>query len=260
MTHDEYVTLDGVNWSALKHIWNGSLLHYFHRGEDEDTSGRAMGREVHRLVLEPDSELDYVVWEGGDRRGKAWKEFEAAHPGRTIFKPAEVSACYRQAEAIVKHPVARELLKGCQFETPIQWVDPVTRLKCKARLDAHRDILIDLKGCSTTDPIMFGREAAKAGYHCQLAHYGNGLEGLNRQPPAATYIIAVETNFPHDVAVFRLPKSVIEVGAEEVAGCLYKLSKAIRSGKYPGRCEVEQELSVPNWVYGDDAISISGGN
>ena len=76
---DDYCRIKAVNWSSLKHLWLGSPLHYKHHiesNDDDDTTGRQLAREVHRLVLEPDSKADYVIWEGGDRRGAAWKAFE----------------------------------------------------------------------------------------------------------------------------------------------------------------------------------------
>ena len=38
------------------------------------------------------AESDYVLWEGGTRRGKAWTEFAEANDGRHILKPNEVDA------------------------------------------------------------------------------------------------------------------------------------------------------------------------
>jgi exodeoxyribonuclease VIII len=262
---DTYAAIGAVNWSKLKHLWAGSPLHYKYHvdaGESEDTTGRAMGREVHRLVLEPDSAPDYVVWEGGDRRGPAWKEFEKAHAGRTIFKPNEVTAVYKQAAAIAAHPVAKKLLEGATFENTLEWTDPRTKLRCKGRTDAQKPgILIDLKGCGSVDPRLFAKEAAKNGYHLQLAHYCNGIATLTGNPPARAYIVAVETKAPYDVAVYRIGVEPLEQAQAELAYAMETLARCIRDNHWPGTCPGEADLAFPAYIYGDGGeVIISGGH
>jgi exodeoxyribonuclease VIII len=260
-----YAAIKAVNWSKLKHLWAGSPLHYKHAvesGEDDDTVGRAMGREVHRLVLEPHTEPDYVIWEGGNRVGKAWKEFEAANAGKTIFKPNEVAAVYLQAQAIVNHPVAFALLQGAAFENTREWTDPATKLRCKGRTDAEKPgILIDLKGCGSVNPRMFARECAKNGYHLQLAHYCNGIKALTGNPPAKVVIIAVETKAPYDVAVYQIPREPLQQAQEELSYALETLANCIKTGNWPGTCPQEEELAFPAYIYGDGGEAIiSGGH
>jgi hypothetical protein len=257
---DEYAAMEGANWSKVKRIWQKSPLHYkaaLESEEDEDTVGRAMGREVHRLVLEPDTEPDYVLWKGGDRRGKEWNEFKAANEGKTIFKPNEVNAVYLQAQAIVKHPVAMSYLRGATFEQTLQWVNAPTGLKCKGRTDAQKPgILIDLKGCGSVVARDFAREAAKNGYHLQLAHYIDGIKTITGIPPAKVIIIAVETKAPYDVAVYEIPREPLQQAAEELAYALETLAKCIKTDIWPGVCPEEQELIFPQYIYGDGEISI----
>ena len=47
-----------------------------------DTTALKVGRAVHTAVFEPDRLLrDYVLWDGGDRRGKEWTAFKELHEG-----------------------------------------------------------------------------------------------------------------------------------------------------------------------------------
>jgi len=259
----DYAAIKAVNWSSLKHLWAKSPLHYKHHiesGEDDDSVGRAMGREVHRLVLEPDTEPDYVIWKGGDRRGKEWKEFEAANLGKTIFKPNEVAAAYKQAEAIVNHETAMSFLRGATFENTLEWTNGPTGLKCKGRTDAQKPgILIDLKGCGSVVAHDFAREAAKNGYHLQLAHYIDGIKTITGIPPAKVIIIAVETKAPYDVAVYEIPREPLQQAAEELAYALETLAECLKTGKWPGVCPKEEELHFPAYIYGEGEAIISGG-
>ena len=265
ISFDEYCRIDAVNWSKLKRLWVGSPLHYKYHlesGEDDDSVGRALGRECHRLVLEPDSPPDYVIWEGGDRRGKAWKEFEAEHNGKTIFKPGEVSSVYKQAEAILKHPVARSYLEGAEFEKTIQWQHRHTKLNCKGRLDAYKpSVIIDLKGTPTINPREFARTCAKMGYHLQLAHYEDGVNATAETPVAKLVIIAAEVKAPFDVGVFVIPGDPMSIAREEREYCMETLANCIRTGIWPGTCPKEEELAFPAYIYGDGGEAIiSGGH
>ena len=225
--------------------------------EDEDTLGRAMGREVHRLILEPDSEPDYVIWEGGDRRGKAWKEFEAANFGKTIFKPNEVAHCNKMAEAVASHPAAKSLLKGCAFEYVLEWRDPQTGLACKGRLDAVKPgVLIDIKSCASIGPRQFARTAAEMGYHLQLAHYSNGIKAIRGYFPAKIYIIAVEVRPPYDVAVYEIGPEPMEIAQMELAYTMKLLKTCIDRQEWPGIASEPQTLAFPGYIFGEGEVTI----
>ena len=265
MDFTDYSAIEAVNWSRLKHLWEGSPLHYKHAAEnwrDDDTLGRALGRECHRLVLEPHRPPDYVIWDGGDRRGKAWKEFEAANVGKTIFKPGEVSAVYAQAEAVLSHPAARSYLEGAEFEKTIQWNHGTTGLRCKARLDAYKpSVIVDLKGTPTINPRDFARTCAKMGYHIQLAHYEEGITATTKIRPAKLVIIAVETKAPYDVGVFIIPNDPMIIAREERQYCMEILANCIKTGNWPGTCPKEEELAFPAYIYSDGGEAIiSGGH
>lgn len=256
-THAAYAEIDAVNWSTLKHM-RDSALHYRYRLNvpTEDTPSMALGRAVHTLVFEPDLfDREYVIWEGGARRGKEWAEFRNEHEGRTIFKPDEIEAAAQIAEAVRRHPLVQPYLVGGTFEQSLVWTDQATGLRCKGRPDwllHDREILIDLKSARSIEGRRFGVQAFRLGYHCALAHYCNGIEAVHGWRPRRVLIVAVENDAPYDVAVFELDEATLYAGHQEVEELLAALRACRTSGRWLGRYQEEQALQLPAWVFGSD--------
>jgi exodeoxyribonuclease VIII len=252
-----YADLEGVNWSTLQNLRKSGLA-YQHALQNprQDTEALALGRVTHTLVFEPEKfAAEYVIWEGGTRRGKEWEAFKAEHEGMTIFKPDEIDTAVAMAEAVKRHPLVQPYLAGGEFERAIQWTDPATGLPCKARpdwLQPRRRALVDLKTTRSIEGRYFGNAAARFGYHCQLAHYFNGVREALGWTPEIVALIAVEKDAPHDVAVFRLLDDDLYAGSSEVAELLGKLRAYMDAQTWPGRYQEEQALQLPAWLFMED--------
>ena len=254
--HADYHAIDAVNWSTLKWMRESPLV-YRHRLDHgyEDTHALAMGRVTHTLVFEPSKfDAEYVIWDGGDRRGAEWKEFALANAGRTILKPNEIATAIEMAQTIRRHPLVRPYLQGGIFEQSIRWADPDTGLACKARPDwviPGTRILLDLKTAASADSRRFGAAAARYGYHLQMAMYVNAItEGLGWAPNKVK-IVVVEKDAPHEVSIFDVPEDALNVAAEEVASLLRMVKTCRESGTWPGRYLDEQPLALPAYIYGE---------
>lgn len=262
MSFEEYAALPGVNFSTLKDM-GASPLHYHHRLTEprEDTPRMSMGRAVHTAVLEPDRfALEYAVWSGPRRAGKEYEAFVAANPGRTILRVDEYERCLAMRDAVRGNRDARKLLRRGKPEVVLKWVDPWTRLRCKARLDwLDRGALTDLKTTADIDAHDFGRLAGRMAYHGQLAFYRSGLDALDH-PAAPVRILAVEADPPHDVGVFRLPDEVLDAGRDMVDELLAKVRKHRNARRWPGRYQGEQLLELPPWMLtdSDDELELVG--
>jgi hypothetical protein len=254
---NEYRKIGAVNWSSLKML-RDSALHYRHYLETpfKATPAMALGRVAHMLVFEPDQfAAEYVIWEGGDRRGKEWLAFRDAHAGKTIFKPAEIDVAVQIADAVKRHPLVQPYLQDGVFEQSIRWVDEDTGLICKGRpdwLQEKRRTLVDLKTTITADARRFGAQAARLGYHCQLAMYRDGIETALGWKPEKVCIIAVENEPPHDVGVFQVDEDTLYLARDEVKQLMLQLVACRASDSWPGRYVEEQALYLPAWVYGSD--------
>lgn len=256
MTFAEYAALEGVNWSKLKAMRDSALAYRY--GIDhprEDTMVLMLGRAVHTLVFEPDQfARDFAIYEGGTRRGKEWEAFAAFHEGKTIFKPDEIAPAYSMALAVKSHPLVRPYFAGAEFEQALQWTDAETGLPCKARVDwlvprmrAH----LELKSARSIEARRFGIAANFLGYHCQMAHHGNGVRCARGWVPEVRKIVAVESAPPHDIAVFDVSSDDIGIGADEVQMLLIKLKRCIDTQTWPGRYDAEQPLQLPAYIHGE---------
>jgi exodeoxyribonuclease VIII len=254
LTMEEYRARPGVNFSTLKFM-RRSPAHYKwaidHRFDG--TPRMDVGSGAHTCVLEPDRfPLEYAVFPGPRRAGKAWDEFAAAHEGHTILKASEYDMCLGMRDAVRSHPVAGPLLEAGQPEVCLFWTDEQTGIECKARLDWLTTVLVDLKTTSNVDRRIFSMTSARMGYHAQLAWYRTGLRA-NGVDVDRVKIVAVEASAPHDVAVFDLSDDVLFAGEQECAELLAKVSAGRFSGQWPGRYPEEQALELPAWAWGDES-------
>lgn len=250
-----YQALPGVNWSTLKHMAD-SPLHYRHHltTPRSDTPAMRFGRAVHTAVLEPDRfPLEHIIWDGGDRRGNAWKEFAAANADRTILKTDEYAACLAVRDAVRAYAPAANLLRG-ESEVSIEWTDAETGIACKARLDhIHAGAIVDLKSTSSVDAHDFERTAADLLYHGQLSMYRRGLAACGADfCDDAPVIIAVESSAPYDVAVFEPTDDALRIGDGLVSDLLFRLAECRARDSWPGRFDGPQPLTLPPWLMGDD--------
>ncbi len=251
---EAYLSLEGVNWSTLKHLWKGSPLHYRHilQEQEADTTSRLAGRALHTLALEgPDAFAErYAVWEG-DRRGKAWTDFRDAHPGE-ILRAVERDLIQAQATAVLRHPEALALLTDSLTESAITWTDPDTGIACKGLVDvrglAHH---ADLKGTGALH--LFERLAIRDGYHMQAAWYRRG-ERISTGRDVACHLIAVEAKAPHDVGVFRLSDALLDHADRELTGLLRTLRACLDADRWPGRYPEVAPMELPDWMIDPDRV------
>lgn len=253
-----YVEIDAVNWSSLK-VLRVSPLHYQAalRTPRADTPALAMGRAVHTAVLEPDCfVLDYAVYRESKSKGEGavlrWRAFQEANKERTILSVEEYETCLRMRDAVRSHPRAAPYLAHGKAEQIIRWTDAATGLACKARLDwVSHAALVDLKTGRAVDPRRFGTAAAQFLYHGQLAFYGAGLKAACGQD-LPVVLIAVESEAPHDVVVYRLDEEAVEEGQALVRELLDELAERRRTGDWPGIDRgKEQVLTLPRWAVAD---------
>jgi len=254
MNFASYLDIDAVNWSTLKEM-RRSPRHYEHRRRvpREDKASLIFGRCAHTLILQPERfELDYAVFEGETRRGKAWDAFKEEHADKSIIKRSELEQCAAVRDAVLAHPIASQYLAGGRAEYAVDWVDPVTGLRCKGLIDyLHDDFYVDLKTTGDVDLRRFAALVARMGYHNQMAWYGDGAKALDARVRKAL-IIAVEKDAPHDVAVFDLSASELALGGAQNRGLLDRVAECTTAGVWPGRYTEKQPLALPSWAFNDE--------
>jgi hypothetical protein len=197
-----------LRFSNLKYM-SKSPAHYLESLKGRpDSAALRRGRIVDKLVF---GEKPTVF--AGDRRSKAYKDFEAANPGADIFTDSEFYDAKAMADSILlnpEHSEAARLLRGGVIKTRIFW-DFLGRA-CSGEPDVAGEFLVDLKTTRCAQPELFKRDADRFAYGAQLAWYRQGLILSGAQPPSACYLVAVETAPPYPVVVLRLTERKIEQG------------------------------------------------
>jgi hypothetical protein len=263
-TFPEYQRLRGINWSLLRAMQD-SPAHFRYRKTHEraDSPAMALGRAIHTAVLEPDRFLvEFSYYDGPRRAGEVWEKFAAANAGRTILKPDEYEKVLDVRDAIRAHKVARRLLRWGRPEVTLQWTDPETRLRLKARPDwlGAGGVLLDLKSTRDIEMRSFSRLAVRMSYIEQLAFYRLGKRACGYEDGPA-YLLAVEVEGPHDVGVFEVEADALDTGEDTVRELLQRV-KDYRHFKYPpGRYPGVETLDVPPWFFDaeNEAIQIIEG-
>lgn len=206
------------------------------------------GKAAHALTLE--SSVIYVriphavLNADGHKKGKAWKEFEAAHPGQILLKPSEVDDLQRMVDALQKHPLARDMIEAPgRREVVIHWTDEATGMDMKARLDMLRDgfhYIADMKGTTIIDPTEWAWHCFKLGYHRQAALYSDAIAAITKSTPTF-YFVPVLKEPPFTVDVFTLSDTFLQMGREENAQLIRQLSECADSGDWsePGFAEIK---------------------
>jgi hypothetical protein len=274
VTFEEYVKLPALNWSLLKHM-AVSPKHFKHAETHPrpDTAAMALGRLVHFIALEADRvPLEFAMWPDekdertvvhwvdskgkaqsgpiGGRRGtnahKAWLEMQG---DREVMTESGYRTALAIRDAVRSHPAAAELLTGGEAEVTLTWTDPETGLPCKARLDYLRPgTVVDLKTTSDISEWAFARTCAKYSYHGQHAFYTEGACRTRCMPHTFAFI-AVESDPPHDVAVYELDDDSVWAGEELVRSLLLKVKQCQESGIWEGAYPSPQTLMMPPWVF-----------
>lgn len=251
---DAYDQINRLNWSKLR-LLEKSPAHFKHGFGDESDSLK-LGTAIHMAILEPERfESTYVVFPGKVRRGKQWEEFEReqTRAGKLVVSATEYGKALATRNAVHRNKRAMAYLSGGQPEVTLEWeiAGDGFRFECKGRADYIGDAIVDLKSTQCASPRAFAASAAKYGYFGQAAWYSDGAAlALKQRKPFV--IIAVESNAPHVVTVFRVPEAAIEHGRQQYSRLLGTLDYCQKRNFWGGYTEAEEiDLEVPEW-HGED--------
>lgn len=246
---EKYRELHGENASSLIHALDSAKAYRFAKDNPrEDNDTYRAGRAAHTAVLEPMRFLkEYVIWEGGDRRGKAWEEFKAKNEGKTILKPELYDPAVAQRDAVMAHPIAGALFREPgRGELTIQWRHR-SGLLCKSRIDWLCSALVDLKTTSAKSPEQFERQAYDLKYHVRMAFYLDACRAIGVDAPVK--LVVVPKAAPHDVYVTTLDPALLDAGREEYERAIDLVQSCQKTGVWPGRAEREElSLKLPAWA------------
>lgn len=283
MKHDtrtDYEQIDAVNASVLiKGLKSMLAVRNAITGDVKvRTPGMEFGSQYHCLILEPDDfrEKHRVMPDfkldpkNQTKTGKqstsatewskaAEKEFrdECEAAGVSVITQKNYDRALRMIESLRRCPRAMELLVECKREVTLR--GRLLGIELKGRVDLlgpvrGSEVLGDLKGTVSAEPVEFGRRMANLQVKFRMAFYRELCRQEGREPDKIE-LIAQESDGDFDTAVYSCPEAWLDAGFAQVMEVLRKYKLAKESGVWHGchgglRCA--EPLFVPNWDMGDD--------
>lgn len=262
----EYLQWDAVSNSRLG-LAARSAAHFKQGFGDETSPALRLGSLTHCGVLEPlQLSNRYVVEpnfagmpENVDKKGErsfshatnfvkdSRKAFADANSRKTVVSQAEYDKVVGIATSLAKEAKVRELMSFGDAEVSLAWIDEITGLACKCRIDwltvTTQHAIVDLKTCR--DPLRFEKAIAEYGYHRQMAFYRRGLWAVLGKD-ADAWLIAVETESPYCSRTAKVSHETLHRGEEEISEFLGLIAECKALNAWPGYTSPD-ELELPAW-------------
>ncbi len=249
----KYLHSDGtVHFSDIKAI-SLSPAHYLARLHSNREPSRAMriGTAVHAIVLGERPSAPVLV-SATDRRTKAYAELAANNPTATILTASEMGEAEAAAHAVKRHTLAMSLVSGAECEVPLAW--DWAGIQCSTRgvdvMGTNQGVpfIAELKTTRCAHPGAFSRDAIRMHYHSQLSWYTEGAMACLGFLAKNHFIIAVETEPPSPVVVYKLSAGVMEAAVRNVVTWMERLKVSIDNDHWPGYSEGMVDLELPAWM------------
>lgn len=261
-----------VSSSGGKKLLEDTPLHFYDAWaqpyvEDEEESGALrLGTLLHLCLLKPKEYTARVVLaKKFDRRTKEGKAaaaaFEKDLPNKAIIVDAnEKRQIEEMALAVLAHPIAGDLIRSKHLRTELTgyFTDPVSRVRCRVRLDGYEvtpngeRTIIDLKSIHRARLADIERAVENFKYAHQAVTYIEAAMVIDKipieQPPPLYAWIFVEKTSPYAVRVYYPDERMLADAAVERTEAMKTLARCIRTNKWPGYDESAQPLSRPAWA------------
>lgn len=238
-----YRELDALNASYLKQILSKSKWHA--DVKTEPTAAMRLGTLVHSMILEPDTVAkQYRVFDG-DRRTKAGKEeyAELLASGCEIVAQKDYDTAYAMAASVYSHKALAEHLDQSVLREQSMTFDYLG-LPAKAQIDLYSegDVLIDVK--TTADIYQAQKQFFNLHYALQMAWYARALQA-NGYPVKTVKILFVETQAPHQCALYTLTEPVLLHGRREANDAV---DKYLAQRELVAPELIIEHMALPPWL------------
>jgi len=238
------------------------------------TPALVMGAAVDCLIFEPEVwDRQFIVPPEINRRtnvGKEeWAELEktAKAEYKHIIKLEDYEEALATAASVRRNPRMVDILSRGVPQPVFVWVDPVTGLKCKCKLDWYDQetgTLYDLKTALDASPVGFSKAVANNGYHIQEAFYGDGVRCSGF--PAKRFIFCVQEKpdgkntfvaDPKLMAFYELDETDVEAGRDSYSSALSAIDFCVANNEWPGYTNDIVPLTRPNWARSSDMSKVA---
>jgi hypothetical protein len=258
---EAYHGLPRISSGGLKRILQSPAhFRYWKDNPQPPTPAMLFGTVVHTATLEPETlaaRIAVVPPDAPDKRSKDgklwWQGFDAETEGKIVISHDDMQRALTMADAVWSHDLAGGLLDNAGYTEPTGlWRDPATGALCKMRPDylfGDYSALLDLKTTQDASPEAFARSAWNFRYDMQAAFYIEGTLRVADVMPRHFIWIAVESQPPHGVMVYRAESRVIQKGLEDCERGMEIYARCLAANEWPGYARTVQPLDLPRWAY-----------
>jgi len=225
-----------------------------------ETAEFDLGIAAHLAALEP-KQLEHrtVSIDAADYRTTKARELRdaARQDGKVPLLPWQMDIISAMAASLKAHPIASHAFRNGDAEVTMTWTDPVTRIRCKARVDYLPNCgrwLVDLKTSTSANPRHFADQVARLGYHARAAWYLDGAAEVLGRMPQEYWFIIVAKEPPYLVSVVTLDETTIDWGRRQNRRALDLSRSAMAAGDWPGYRDPGQNrdrafrIGLPPWA------------
>lgn len=260
---EDYLKVDAVNWSTLKHFFKSPAhVKAYMDTPPRDTKATTLGTLQHMALLEPEKlkdeciaapdfgplrKTDTTTSEEGKANKLAKLDFYEQNKGKNIIPAADYEKLIGMSQAVYANKECSTLLKSIEItEMPIFWDD--NGVKCKGLVDMYskKGIIIDLKTTEDCRYHIFQKKAVQYGYFGQATYYLRGAEKAGLKADHFIWIV-VETVAPYAVQIFTLPDLAKIAFNNVIDAFLLRYSTCKQLDKWPPYSTEIQSLEVPEY-------------
>jgi len=270
--HIYHADRTAVSSTGGKKLLDDTPLHFLDAwaqpyDEDEDeTDAKRIGTLLHLCLLKPKEYATRVVLaQKFDRRTKDGKAkalaFEKSLPdGAIIVDAQEKKQVEQMALAVLAHRIAGDLIRSKHLRTELTgyFTDPVSRVRCRVRLDGYEvtpegyRTIIDLKSIHRARLADIQRSIENFRYAHQAVTYIEAAMTIDKipttaQPPDYAWIF-VEKKPPYAVRVFCADEQMLLDAHADRKEAMQTLAHCIKTNKWPGYDESALPISRPAWA------------
>jgi len=235
-----------------------TAAHYFARNVErkaqrKETPAMRFGTLVHSALLEPHDFMKRAAVQPdfGDCRStknRAEKnDWLTENAGRLIVTAEEYERLSAMIEAVWKQPNVKALVSGGHAEASGYFRHP-NGIHCRTRPDYLKPgMIVDLKTTSDASYAGFQKSVANYGYHVQAAMYLMGHKIMESET-AEFVFLAVESEYPHALAAYRLDPEAIAKGTSQMELAIERIAECMKTRIWPGHPEGVQLMCLPAWA------------
>jgi len=215
-----------------------------------------LGTAAHTLVLGNGADLVEVSAKRWDSIAVKAEVRAIRDEGKVPLKTHELEQVQAMASALREHRTAAALFDpaGGKPEQSLYWVDPITKVTCRARPDWLRDsgpgraVIPDYKTAAKVDRKSIQKAIRDRGYHAQAAWCIEGARHVGVADERAVFLLVIQAkNPPYHVVVAQIDAMDLRIGHAKnaVARDIYR--ECTETGNWPAYGDAVEIISQPEW-------------